>query len=170
MVFYSILFSLLLIACVTDIRSGRIPNWLICSAVVAAMVYHFGAEGLTGLMPWVEGLTLGIVFLLPFYMAGGMGAGDVKLMGAVGALLGPKGVFIAFLGSGIAGGVYALVLLAARSRPKDAVLQYGAMLGLFSCARKMAYARSMAGDKPVLRYAVAIAAGTLLSRAGGLLW
>ena len=170
MAFYSILFSLLLIACVTDIRSQRIPNWLICSAVAAAMVYHFRAEGLAGLMPGVEGLTLGIVFLLPFYVAGGMGAGDVKLMGAVGALLGPKGVFMAFLCSGIAGGVYALVLLTARSRPKDAILQYGTMLGLFYCAGTMVRARQAAGDKPVLRYAVAIATGTLLSRAGALLW
>jgi prepilin peptidase CpaA len=98
-----------------------------------------------------------------------MGAGDVKLMGALGALLGPKGVFAAFLCSAIADGVYALVLLAARSRPKDAILRYGTMLGLFYCAGTMVYQRPMAGDKPVLRYAVAIAAGTLLSRVEGLL-
>jgi prepilin peptidase CpaA len=170
MVFYGILVSLLLIACVTDIRSQRIPNWLTCSSVVAAMVYHGGAEGLPGLMPGIEGLALGIAFLLPFYMAGGMGAGDVKLMGAVGALLGPKGVCTAFLCTAIAGGVYALVLLAARSRPKDAILQYGTMRGLFYCAGTMAHARRAAGDKPVLRYAVAIAAGTLFSCARGLLW
>jgi prepilin peptidase CpaA len=170
MVFYSILISLLLTACVTDIRSQRIPNRLIFPAVVAAMVYRFGAEGPAGLLPGVEGLMLGVAFLLPFYIAGGMGAGDVKLMGAVGALLGPKGIFTAFLCSAIAGGVYALVLLVARSRPKEAILRYGTMLGLFYCAGTMVQAGRAAGDKPALRYAVAIAAGTLLSRAGGLLW
>jgi prepilin peptidase CpaA len=169
MLFYAILISLLLVASVTDIRSQRIPNWLICSSVVAATVYHGEAEGLRGLMPGIEGLALGIALLLPFYVAGGMGAGDVKLMGAVGALLGPKAVFMAFLCSGITGGVYAFVLLAARSCPKDAILQYDAMRGLFYCAGTMARARRAAGDKPVLRYAVAIAAGTLFSCAGGLL-
>ncbi len=54
------------------------------------------------------GLFLGVAFLLPVYLIGGMGAGDVKLMGAVGSILGPQGVFIAFLYSAIAGGLYAL--------------------------------------------------------------
>jgi prepilin peptidase CpaA len=170
MVFYSILVLLLLIASVTDIRSQRIPNWLTCSGAAVARVYHGEAEGLRGLVPGIEGLALGMALLLPFYMAGGMGAGDVKLMGAVGTLLGPKGVFMAFLCSGITGGAYALVLLAARSRPKDAMLQYDTIRGLFCCAGTMAHARRAAGDKPVLRYAVAIAAGTLFSCAGGLLW
>ncbi len=58
-----------------------------------------------------EGMALGIgIFILP-YLVGGMGAGDVKLMGAVGAVLGPGGVFMAFLATALAGGILALLVM-----------------------------------------------------------
>ncbi len=168
-IFYGILVPLLLVAAFMDVRSRRIPNWLTLPAAAVAMVYRFGAEGAWGLMGGIEGLMLGMACLLPFYIAGGMGAGDVKLMGALGALLGPKEVFMAFLFSAMAGGVYALGLLAVRARSKEAMLHYGTMLGFFYCTGAMPCMRPAAGEQPVLRYAVAIAAGTLLARVGGLL-
>jgi prepilin peptidase CpaA len=170
MVFYGILITLLLVAVFTDIRKRRIPNWLTCSAVVVAMLYHGGAEGISGFIQAIEGLTLGMALLLPFYAAGGMGAGDVKLMGAVGALLGPKGVFIAFIFSALAGGVYALVLIVAMGRLRDVILHYAAVLGFFYCTGTVLYESPAVGEKPVLCYAVAIAAGTFVSRAQALLW
>jgi prepilin peptidase CpaA len=51
------------------------------------------------------------MLLILFYAAGGMGAGDVKLMGAVGSLLGPMNVIIAFLYSAVVGGVYSVAVL-----------------------------------------------------------
>lgn len=84
--------------------------------IFISLFCHLIMSGFNGLLFSLGGLTLGIaIFLIP-YLMGGMGAGDVKLMGAVGAVIGPKGVFIAFLMTAIIGGFYALVLLIIQRR------------------------------------------------------
>jgi prepilin peptidase CpaA len=169
MILHLILVPLLLIASVTDVREQRIPNWLTYSVALAALIYRTGAEGTLGFVAGIEGLALGIGCLLPFYMGRGMGAGDVKLMGAVGALLGPKGVWLAFICSSLAGGVYALVLLAHCGRLRDALRDYGAMLAVFFTTGTIVSISPPVRNKPNLRYGIAIAAGTALSCAGNLL-
>ena len=76
-------------ACVTDIRSRRIPNLLTFGAALAAIVFHTFASGLDGLSAATFGWLLGVAMFLPFFALGGMGAGDVKLLAALGAWLGP---------------------------------------------------------------------------------
>jgi len=110
---YLIIFlsAVLIVASVNDLRFQKIPNLLTYPAMVVALVYHFVMNGLDGLLFSAGGLALGIaVFILP-YLMGGMGAGDAKLMGTVGAILGARGVFIAFLFTAIIGGVYALIVV-----------------------------------------------------------
>jgi prepilin peptidase CpaA len=103
--------SILIGAAIIDLRFQKIPNLLTYPTMAVALVSHFVTNGLDGLLFSAGGLALGIaVFILPFLM-GGMGAGDAKLMGAVGAMLGPRDVFIAFLFTAIVGGVYALIIL-----------------------------------------------------------
>ena len=106
-----ILFVLFVLTIIFDLRERRIPNWLTISFMFAGMAYHAVTGGLQGLIFSIEGLALGILLLILFYAAGGMGAGDVKLMGAVGSLLGPMNVIIAFLYSAVAGGVYSVAVL-----------------------------------------------------------
>ncbi|MGD0230343.1 MAG: A24 family peptidase [Syntrophorhabdales bacterium] len=170
MFFYSILFLLLSLAAIWDIATRRIPNWLTLSCMVLGVGYHALSGGFGGFLSGMAGLLAGLGLLTSFYLLGGMGAGDVKLMGAIGALLGPKGVLLACLWSVMVGGVYALVLLAACGGLRDAVRYCGTLLGGYYCRGAIVYAGPRAFNRPVLRYGVAIAIGTLLSQLGGILW
>lgn len=104
----------LAVAVITDLRFRKIPNLLTLPAMVIALCYHMATGGLEGFLFGAGGLVLGIViFIIPFRL-GGMGAGDVKLMGAVGATIGPKGVFIAAILTCLFGGIYGLIILIIR--------------------------------------------------------
>ena len=158
---------ILIIAAISDLRSHRIPNWLTFSTIVAGIVYHTYLKGYQGFLFSVQGVFLGFAFLMVFYLMGGTGAGDVKLMGAIGGLLGPKGVFTAFLFTALLGGIYAIVLLVLYGGLKDMVKRYGMMFRAFIFTNRMIYIPSEnkgeKGNKPVLCYGVVIALGTLLS-------
>jgi prepilin peptidase CpaA len=96
------------LAAAIDLRTGRIPNRL--TAFVAAAGLGLTAFGLTGhsMAAAAVGAALGFVMMLPGHVLGGTGAGDVKLVAALGTLLGPAGVFMAVLYGAIAGGVLAV--------------------------------------------------------------
>lgn len=156
--------GILIIAVVTDLRFRKIPNWLTFPAMLIGIGYHTYMHSYHGLIFSVSGLFLGIALFIPFYLAAGMGAGDVKLLGGVGAVLGVKGVFIAFLGTGIIGGVYALIVLAIHGYLGETVKRYWAMFTAFVITRKFLYIPPGGTKKmPALCYGVAIASGTLIS-------
>ncbi len=94
-------------AAAIDVRTGKIPNRL--TAGVAGMGLALTAAGLTGhsVAAAAIGGVLGFVMMLPGHVLGGTGAGDVKLVAALGTLLGPAGVFMAVLYGAVAGGVLA---------------------------------------------------------------
>ena len=103
-------------AAVIDLRTRRIPN--ILTATLAAIGIGLAAAGLgrVGLGAALLGCLLGLAFMMPGHIFGATGAGDVKLLAAAGALLGPKDTIYAFLYTAIAGGVLALVVAVARRR------------------------------------------------------
>lgn len=158
----NILLSLVLaIACVTDLRAQRIPNWLTYPSMCAALVLHGVLGGADGLVFSISGLGAGLgLMLLPFLM-GVMGAGDVKLLAAAGAFMGARSVLSAFMLTSLFGGVYALIVLAFHRRAlavrlralKDAAL-FAAAGGGLSLALPEDGARL-----PRLCYGLAIAAG-----------
>ena len=174
---YIILGTSLVIAVVSDLRVQRIPNLLTFSLVAAGLGVHFGTQGFSGLAFSAEGLGLGIaLFLLP-YLMGGMGAGDAKLMGAVGAILGPKGVFIAALFTAAVGGIYALVLLFLNSAyARGMVTRSATTLKTFALTGQFIAIPAPEDEerkKPRLCYGVAIAAGTffyMILKWSGHLW
>lgn len=101
-----------LAAASTDVRSRRIPNWLTVPIFVLGLLYHTLVGGLAGLGNSLAGFAVGLGLLLVPWLLGGGGAGDVKLMAAVGAWFGPKltlFVWIASLGFAL---VMALAVLA----------------------------------------------------------
>jgi prepilin peptidase CpaA len=99
----------------TDVRTRRIPNWLTGAIVGAAFGLAFGGGPVTP-MRALLGLVVGLALMLPGHVIGATGAGDVKLMAAVGAVVGPDVIFRAFLYSAVAGGVLAVVVALRRGR------------------------------------------------------
>jgi len=113
------LLVLLAAAVVTDLKSHRIPNILLAPALSIALLVHAIHGGADGLFMAVGGLTVGLAMLMPLYLVGGMGAGDVKLLGVVGCFLGPWGALIAGMATMMAGAVVGIIALAwRRFRPE----------------------------------------------------
>jgi prepilin peptidase CpaA len=99
-----------------DLRTRRVPNALTLTlAAVGILCAAVGVSGLT-IGASVLGLALGLGLMLPGYMFGATGAGDVKLLAAAGALLGPINIGMAFLYTAIAGGLLALIVARRRRR------------------------------------------------------
>ena len=105
-------------AVVDDLRRGAISNWINLLAIVAGLIYHSVRGGWMGLAVASGGMVLGFAIFLALYCLGGMGGGDVKLMAAFGALLGPVGILTAALLASVIGGLIAGVSLAFRRHRK----------------------------------------------------
>ena len=105
-----------IVATIFDIKVRRIPNAL--TATMAGVGIGFAASGVSGvsLGASVVGLMLGFALMMPGHALGATGAGDVKLMAAVGAIVGPALVVSAFLFTALAGGVLALAVAVRRQR------------------------------------------------------
>lgn len=102
------------VATAEDLWRRQISNPIPVAGLVAGFVYHGVQSGWRGLLEALAGAVLGFVVFLIFYVLGGMGGGDVKLMAAFGALLGWRGVLWASLWTAAAGGVLALAAIAGR--------------------------------------------------------
>ena len=103
-------------ALVTDVRTRRIPNWLTVSVLLAGLLVNMLANGTDGAVSALTGAALGFALLIPFYAMGAMGAGDVKLLAALGAVLGPEVLLGAAAGGALVGGLMSLIILARRGR------------------------------------------------------
>jgi prepilin peptidase CpaA len=139
------------VAAVADVWSRRIPNWLTFGCLALGILLNTWLHGLEGALASLAGAALGIGVLLPFYALGVLGAGDVKLMGALGAVLGPQALVSVAIYAAIAGGVMSIVILAINRRLIDTIC------GLV--VRRQLPARNGA----TAPYAVAIASGVVLS-------
>lgn|SRR5262245_49950496 len=111
----------LTLACISDLRARRIPNALTASAVAGALLFHLMTGGLTAVGWSLAGCVVGALLFFPMFALRGMGAGDVKLLAAVGAWLGPSQVAIAALATSIAGGVIAIALALGYGYLREAV-------------------------------------------------
>lgn len=86
-----------------DVRAHRIPNALVGATLIGAFAVQFGLHGAGALGTALGGMALGLLCLLPLHLTGALGAGDVKLMAAFGALLGPLTTILAIALTLIAG-------------------------------------------------------------------
>jgi prepilin peptidase CpaA len=135
----------LAVATFTDLRSRRIPNWLVAPFLALGLVVSTWLHGWHGLGQSAAGFGLGIVLYGILFWMGGMGAGDVKLAAAIGVWIGPTQLFYALVVTAMAGGIMVL----------GWALFNGYLKDMFKGA----------GDhlKRKMPYAPAIAVGTLVS-------
>ncbi len=107
----SIVLVAALIAGVMDVWKFKVYNALTVPLLLSGLVYHGIAGGTQGLLESATGVLFGFAALIAVYAMGGMGAGDVKLMAAVGAWLGMPLTFWVFVLSAFASGTYAVMLI-----------------------------------------------------------
>ena len=146
-------------AAVIDLRTRRIPN--ILTATLAAIGIGLAAAGFgrVGLGASLLGCLLGLAFMMPGHIFGATGAGDVKLLAAAGALLGPTDTIYAFLYTAVAGGALALVVAVARRRLNQTLTSASRLMSGSGEAR--AAVESTSSDNR-FAYAPAIAIGVVL--------
>jgi prepilin peptidase CpaA len=147
-------------ATATDLRSRRIPNEL--TAVMAASGLGLSVTGVSGVSTAASlaGLVLGLLLMLPGYWLGATGAGDVKLMAAVGAIVGPPLVLSAFVCTSLAGGVLAVIVAVRRKRLGATLVQTGRLVAAPGSAPQEMKA---AGAASRFAYGPAIAIGSLVA-------
>ena len=150
--------SVAVIAAVFDLRQRRIPNALTVPAMLAGILIHSSRSGWDGLTFSLLGLAIGGGVLLIFFVFGGMGAGDVKLMAGIGALGGFRFTISVLVLTGVAGGIMAIgKIIIWHWRPSTAAEDL---------KPSEFPADSRVGDSPLketMPYGVAIALGTLVS-------
>lgn len=98
----------LVVATFTDLRSRKIPNWLVLPFLAAGITVSARLHGWHGVGQSLAGLGLGALLYGILFFVGGMGAGDVKLCAAIGAWIGPAQLVLALVVTGIVGGVMAV--------------------------------------------------------------
>ena len=124
-----VLAVLMIGAAIFDIRYRRIPNWLTFGGVLLGLVINFAiGPPAGGILFALEGLAAGFGVYLCLYLLHATGAGDVKLMGAVGSLVGWERWFGVFFVTAIIGGVIAIVLVTVRGRLKRTLFNVGFIL------------------------------------------
>ena len=158
-----VLYTLLLvIACVTDVRWRRIPNALVAVLALTGFAFSVAMEPLwPGLVRAFSGLVLGFSIWILFHIAGGMGAGDVKMFAAAAAWLGPGGAWRAALVAAVAGGVLSLAALLVQRRMREGLERVAMSVSMFSLA-PLGKVVPDQQRKSYLPYGVALACGALL--------
>lgn len=158
---WAVVIAGLLIAIGTDIARHRIPNGLTLTMAVTGLLLNAYLFSWSGVWLAVSGLLTGLLCFLPLHVFSGMGAGDVKLLAALGSLVGPSNVFLIAVMTIISGGVVALAYIAARGGIKAMIRRYQSMLMLL-LARQPKYLPPEPGEAAGLYfpYTLSISLGT----------
>jgi len=148
-----------------DLKQHRIPNLLSFSVLIAGVSLQFLLYGWEGLTYSLGGMAVGFLFFIPFYIKGGMGAGDVKLMAAIGAFLGFKGALLAVGLTLFAGSIMGIFLLVILGGIKTAMHRYYTTLKqlLYTQNINISYIPPPSNEAAALKfpYASAICVGTI---------
>jgi prepilin peptidase CpaA len=147
-----------------DLRTRRIPNYLTLGTAATGLAFSLVTNGGMGLLSAFLGMLMGFAFLILPYLWGGMGAGDVKALAALGAWLGPWATLFLFCYMGIAGGLMALGVLYWKGLLWQKIRQgWAALLNLILCrSAGLSAPKPPREQTPGIPYGVAIAVGMVL--------
>jgi prepilin peptidase CpaA len=165
---HAILLILVVVAAGFDLKSRRIPNWLVLAGFITSLILQItfsSFNSFSSFKDWGYGLLIGFGLFLPLYLLHAMGAGDVKLMAMVGSFLGPVSAIGAVLITLVVGGVLSLAVALWNGVLQQAMSNIYTHLNL-AVLKKLSGGSSQIEIMPAsagnLPYAVAIAAGTLI--------
>ena len=152
-------------ASICDLKSRRIPNALTFGAAGLGLAAHLALGGWSGLALALSGWAVGLALFFPVFALGGMGAGDVKLLAAFGAWLGPSGAAWTAIYGALAGGVLALAVSLARGYTATAFRNLGHLLRTWFLGgiRPVDGLTLGSSTGPRLPYALPLAAGVMVT-------
>ena len=122
-----------------DLKSRRIPNWLTFGTFLLALIINISHLRLHDFLNCVLGFLIGILLLLIPYIMGGMGAGDVKLLGAIGSLVGFKDIVLIFFYSAVCGLFLGLIWIVLRPSHLKFLITTGQILPTVDKKEKVPY-------------------------------
>lgn len=158
---------------VSDVRAKRIPNWLTYGSLAAGLLLRTGLESWRGLGQGMLGVLAGGGVFFLFFLVRGMGAGDVKLMAAVGAWVGIQHIVLAMVATAIAGAGLAVFYMVFYGRTGSTLQNMGELLQFHLTSGIRPHPEINLQDPSAIRvpYGLAIAMGTffLFISAGTLL-
>jgi prepilin peptidase CpaA len=146
-----------------DLRLRRIPNPLTVGVAASGVLLAGVHASNIGLVQALGGLAVGLALMLPGFLIGATGGGDVKLFAALGTLLGPSRTGMAFLYTALAGAALALAIAWRRKRLATTVERAVALVSATGAATR---AIEDSGSRNRFAYAPAIAIGTLIAALG----
>jgi prepilin peptidase CpaA len=153
------------VGCIHDLRDRRVPNYLTFGSAAVAIIYALMTAGWSGVGTAIGGWALGVGLFIPFFLLRGMGAGDVKLLAALGAWVGPISLLSLTFYTAVSGGVMALLVVLWRRK----LITTFENLWLLLCHFKVVGLKPMSElslenkNTMSLPYALPIAAGTILT-------
>ena len=151
-----------------DIRTHRISNISVLMVLALGLGSQVALNETMGIAYWLSGMAVGFAIFIPFYIGGGMGAGDVKLMAAVGSVLGTGGAAAAAAVALVAGLPLALIIVMHRSISEKRAMQFtaNAQHGAHQTQGWSTKSFTREGSKQRIPFAAAIAVGAI----GSLWW
>jgi prepilin peptidase CpaA len=157
--------TLAVVAAFGDVRTGRVPNTLTFGAAAIGLLFSAAHGGSGGLGASLLGYVVGLGVFLPLFALGGMGGGDVKLLAAFGAWLGPIGVLGAAVCASLVGGAFAIIVAARRGYLLEALRNVGALAAVWRTVgpARVPEMTLSEGRGPRLAYAVPIGIGAILA-------
>lgn len=162
----AIVAAVVVISVYTDLNKRIIYNAVIIPAALAGLLLNSLFSGTGGVLFSLGGLGVGMGLLIVPFIFGGFGAGDVKLMGAIGALKGTLFVFKVFLATGVTGGVLAVLVLVKQRRLVSTLKRiWSSLYVFFGSIFKVNTLKSLdkAEIHESLPYGLAIGIGTLIA-------
>lgn len=155
-----------LIASWIDYAQRRVPNWLNLALIVSGLAVQAVFFGWSGMGHGGLGLLTGFGLLILPWMMHGMGAGDVKLLAAIGVWFGPMLTFYSFALGAVIGGFTAIVMILSTGRLHMACANLGVIMVKCSSSKTMfsdfGSAKSFGNTSQLLPYGVPLTAGTLI--------